>query len=761
MKIATIAAVFDKSLRLSSTSRAKYTMGEKVTMISADAERVWYGVIFVNWIWAGPIMAIVAMALLIDNVGVAAVVAFIVMLIIIVIQGYVGKQIGAVRSKQMRFTDERTKLINESLQGIRILKFYAWESATAHRIEHIRAQEVKHLTKFQLLKMINTIIMFVGPIVIAFSLFMVHIGMGGKLTVSRVYTLYALLNVIRMPFSITPMAFASWQESRVSLRRISKYLLLEEEDQRPLLTDAPANANANATTTATASHQEEVRNGNDLEQSNEENDKESYPLLSLPSGHVVNEKGKKKLLISIKDASFAWDGQTESYALSNISLDVFASDFIAIVGSVGSGKTSLISAILGQMITREGSLETFNTRIAYVAQEHWICNTSLHQNVLFNSTLHENEYIDTIDHSQMTNDLLVLPNADYTYIGERGLNLSGGQKARVSIARALYAGYHLPLHYETFIQNLSEETKKVSPPSSSPSPIELYIFDDALASVDVHVGKALFQQAITSSHLEDKAKIVCLSSNYHYLPYFQKIIVLKDGQIHRVGDYQSIVEEYPEYALGLNNSSKNNNNNEINNNNNNNDDDVDSLAKAMQQQQREQQREEEDGKDNDDDDDDDDDLTKGKSLFRANYETIEQKRHHAQDLMTAEDREKGAVAFSTYVEYFSNAFTFFAHFLAQRRQRRRERGNGNGSNWENRLKKVNEANINRHYEQQGNQIVIHHHHHHHHHSHYHHHHHTQYGKNRQEEEKVKEQQERGGDDEDDEEGQGKWNTCLM
>lgn len=116
MKVATIASVFAKSLRLSSASRGKNTTGEKVTLISADAERVWFGVLFVHWIWAGPIMMIIAMILLILEVGVAAVVAFVVMLLITALQAYIGNQVGGVRAKQMRFTEERTKIINESLQ---------------------------------------------------------------------------------------------------------------------------------------------------------------------------------------------------------------------------------------------------------------------------------------------------------------------------------------------------------------------------------------------------------------------------------------------------------------------------------------------------------------------------------------------------------------------------------------------------------------------------------------------------------------------
>ncbi|RYH20194.1 hypothetical protein EON65_24255 [archaeon] len=116
MKVATISAVFAKSLRLSTAAKHSHTTGEKMTLISADAERVWYGVMFINWCWAGPLLMATSMVLLIVYVGWAAVAAFAVMLALTLIQLIIGKQVGEVRKKQVKFTDERTKVINESLQ---------------------------------------------------------------------------------------------------------------------------------------------------------------------------------------------------------------------------------------------------------------------------------------------------------------------------------------------------------------------------------------------------------------------------------------------------------------------------------------------------------------------------------------------------------------------------------------------------------------------------------------------------------------------
>lgn len=116
MKVATIAEVFAKSMRLSSSSKNQHTVGQKVSLISADAERIWGGIFFIHWLWAGPFMMVISLALLIEKVGVAGVIAFVVMLIVTIVQLIVGKSVGGLRAQQMKFTDERTKVINESLQ---------------------------------------------------------------------------------------------------------------------------------------------------------------------------------------------------------------------------------------------------------------------------------------------------------------------------------------------------------------------------------------------------------------------------------------------------------------------------------------------------------------------------------------------------------------------------------------------------------------------------------------------------------------------
>lgn len=583
---ASIIMTFNKSLRLSSASKGKHTTGEIISLISNDAERLWQGILFANWLWVGPVLVIIAMVLIGLEVGYSAIAAIGTMFIINYLQAIASRQVGFARRKLVKVTDERVKLMNETLQGIRIVKFYAWEVPMEERIQNIRKQEVALIRQYQLCKMFTTTLMFLGPLLVTFALFVCYYCTGGTLTVSKIYTVYALLNLLRLPFALTPQAYAALMEASVSIDRLGNFLLLEE------LEDIPR-----------------IQQGDDLTSSTLDID---------PS-----------LAIEIKEADFYWesksavDSKEENVipCLKNINLSIKKGEFVAVVGTVGQGKSSLLSAILGEMYRSKGS-QYLNGNVAYVGQEHWIQNLRLLENVIFNDNFDDLRYSDAVDSAQLSNDLLNLPHGDSTSIGERGINLSGGQKARVNLSRALFK---------------SEKA-------------DIYLIDDCLASLDVHVGKAVFDEAITGM-LEDKTRVVVLSSSYHLLQRFDRIIVMSNGEIVSCGTYDQIIEAYPLYNANSISETT------ISPSSSMSDMKLDPKATTIQDIQITEKA-----------------ATVPKvpsnlqlsttvkydksfrrenSIYRQHESKIKQMRTKGNDLIQSEDRETGAVHFSTYFKYFS------------------------------------------------------------------------------------------------------------
>ncbi|XP_033647299.1 ATP-binding cassette sub-family C member 9-like [Asterias rubens] len=226
----------------------------------------------------------------------------------------------------------------------------------------------------------------------------------------------------------------------------------------------------------------------------------------------------RSVAIKITDGNFTWDKNSKRPILSNINVDIPAGELTIIIGAVGSGKSSLVSAMQGEMTTLSGSVQFSRTKgsIAYAAQKAWLINATLQDNVLFGESLDTKQYKKTIDVCAMKPDIDILPGGDQTEIGEKGINLSGGQKQRISVARTVYSGR------------------------------DIVILDDPLSALDVHVGSHVFQKAIVGTLLRNKQTVVLVTHQLQYLHHAQKIIVMKEGRIAHQGTLQDIVDETPD-----------------------------------------------------------------------------------------------------------------------------------------------------------------------------------------------------------------------
>uniref|UniRef100_A0AAQ4Q6G1 ATP-binding cassette, sub-family C (CFTR/MRP), member 2 n=1 Tax=Gasterosteus aculeatus aculeatus TaxID=481459 RepID=A0AAQ4Q6G1_GASAC len=457
VRTAITAAVYKKALVVSNDTRKESTVGETVNLISADAQRFNDVTNFIHLLWSCPLQIVLAIVFLWFELGPSVLAGLAVMVLMGPINGLLATKARKIQIENMKFKDKRLKIMNEILNGIKILKLYAWETSFQAQVDGIRGEELKVMRKFAYLTSVSTFIFSSAPALVSLATFAVFVGVSpdNVLTAEKAFTSISLFNILRFPLAMLPMLIAAIVQTTVSRKRLEKFL-----------------------------------SGEDLESDIVRHD------LSFDSA------------ITICDGSFAWEREAEPL-LKNISLDIKPGKLVAVVGAVGSGKSSLMSALLGEMYSNKGFINIQGS-LAFVPQQAWIQNATLRDNILFGSSHEDRRFQGVIQACALAPDLELLQGGDLTEIGEKGINLSGGQKQRVSLARAAY------------------------------SQADIYLLDDPLSAVDSHVGKHLFDEVIgPNGLLKDKTRIL-VTHGVSFLPYVDEIVVLVNGEVSEVGSYNSL-----------------------------------------------------------------------------------------------------------------------------------------------------------------------------------------------------------------------------
>uniref|UniRef100_A0A8C2J475 ABC-type glutathione-S-conjugate transporter n=1 Tax=Cyprinus carpio TaxID=7962 RepID=A0A8C2J475_CYPCA len=461
VKTAVMGLVYRKSLVVNSAARRTCTVGEIVNLVSADTQKLMDFVVYFNAVWLAPIEVTLCLFFLWQHLGPSALAGIATVIFIFPLNGFIARQ----RSKlqvQMKYMDGRVKLMNEILNGIKILKFYAWEKAFLEQVLGYREKELKTLKKSQILYSVSLASFNSSSFLIAFAMFGVYVLIDDKnvLDAQKIFVSMALINILKTPLSQLPFAMSTTMQALVSLKRLGKFLCQDE----------------------------------------------------LKPDNVTRESFKSVF----ENGTFSWskDGPP---CLKRISVRVPCGSLVAVVGHVGSGKSSLLSAMLGETEKRSGAVSVKGS-IAYVPQQAWIQNASLQDNILFGREKKESWYQRVLEACALLPDLDNLPAGDATEIGEKGLNLSGGQKQRVSLARAVY--------------------RKA----------DVYLLDDPLSAVDAHVGQHIFNKVIgPKGILRDKTRVL-VTHGMSFLPQADLILVLVDGEISERGSYQELLNRNGDFA---------------------------------------------------------------------------------------------------------------------------------------------------------------------------------------------------------------------
>jgi ABC-type multidrug transport system fused ATPase/permease subunit len=453
--------IYKKAMLLTNDARASATQGEIVNYMSNDSQKFMEFAPWTNVLIMSPIWVVAALAQLYYLMGLASLSGTVVLMVTLRVNLKLTKKLASLRREQLADTDLRVKLTNEALLGIRVLKYNAWEAPTVNRIKEIRAREITRIRFQEWVNAANRFIMFASPILVGVVTFVTYsLLTEDGMDAGSVFAALMLFNVLRMYMAMMPRAFSTVAQQQISEKRIATFLQADEFEvpQGTQRTDDPA-----------------------------------------PDGfgHIM-----------IRGGEFGWAKDAPS-ALSKVNFTASGGKLVAVVGAVGSGKSSLLSAIIGEMETKAGKVECFGS-IAFCAQQPWILSGTVRDNITFGLPMDKEKYNHAIRSCSMLSDLDLMTAGDMTEIGEKGINISGGQKARIALARAVYRD------------------------------ADIILMDDVLAAVDVHVGEELLSAAICGA-LARKTRVL-VTNQLHVLPRTDHIIVLGEGgEIAEEGTYEQLM----------------------------------------------------------------------------------------------------------------------------------------------------------------------------------------------------------------------------
>ncbi|RZC40224.1 multidrug resistance-associated protein, partial [Asbolus verrucosus] len=482
MRVACSSLIYRKILKLNRTALADTTIGQVVNLLSNDVSKFDQGFVLANFAWIAPIQAAVGTYLLYDEIGVSAFFGMALLLSFIPLQAWFGKKCSSLRLEIALKTDTRVRLMNEVISGIQVIKMYCWEKPFGHLISLVRRfnlnfnayfhlttvffrQEMKGIrSRGYLLGLVYCFEMFITRVSIFVSI-LGYILLGQFITAKKMFVMIAIYAVLRpIITTIFSLGINSIAEVYVSVQRIQTFLSLEEQKLEEFVKLQP--------------------NG---------------------LSPVKTTMGKPR--ISLNNVSAKWSDDCVENTLEGINLDVTTNQVVAVIGPVGSGKSSLFNVFLRELPIKSGTMN-INGRISYSSQEPWLFSASVRQNILFGNEYDEERYQQVVEMCALKSDFELLPYGDKTLVGERGKALSGGQKARINLARCIY------------------------------KEADIYLLDDPLSAVDANVGKHLYERCI-KEFLRGKI-CVLITHQLQYLSSVDKIVVMEDGEIEMEGQYTQL-----------------------------------------------------------------------------------------------------------------------------------------------------------------------------------------------------------------------------
>ncbi|KAK9073075.1 hypothetical protein SSX86_007397 [Deinandra increscens subsp. villosa] len=459
LRAALISHVYKKGLVLSSRSCQSHTSGEIINIMCVDIQRITDFMWYINTFFMLPIQISLAMFILHINLGMGSFVGLAATIILMSGNIPLTRVQKWYQSKIMESKDARMKSTSEVLRNIKTLKLQAWDTHYLKKLQGFRKVEYHWLWKSLKLNAFGAFIFWGAPAFISVLTFGGCVLMDIPLTAGRVLSALATFRMLQDPIFNLPDLLNVIAQGKVSADRVASYL-----------------------------QEEEIKS-----------DTVEFVPRSLTELDVEIENGR-----------FSWDPESREPNLDQIQLQVKRGMKVAICGTVGSGKSSLLSCILGEMPKLSGTVKISGLK-AYVPQSAWILTGNIRENILFGNAYDKTRYENTIKACALSKDFELFSTGDQTEIGERGINMSGGQKQRIQIARAVY------------------------------DDADIYLLDDPFSAVDAHTGTELFQKCLLGM-LKEKT-VLYVTHQVEFLPAADLILVMQNGRITQSGTFKQLLKE--------------------------------------------------------------------------------------------------------------------------------------------------------------------------------------------------------------------------
>ncbi|XP_074600380.1 ATP-binding cassette sub-family C member 4-like isoform X2 [Brevipalpus obovatus] len=445
--------IMEKLFVVSKSALHDRKVGQIINLVSNDTDKLEKATIFFPFLILVPIQATIISFILWKILNLAFLAGFVVLVFFAILQSVMSRFFSQTRRKTAAWTDQRIRLMNEIISGIKVIKMYAWEKSFADMIADIRRAEIRKISIYSFLNATNFALSFVTPRLMLFVSLITFIALGNQLNAKIVFVSSALFDAFEATVTFfLPNAIATLAQALVSCKRITAFLTLTE----------------------VSSHDK-----------------------SGSGSTLISDSESEVKSIEVENLCTSWEPETDELCLKNVSFEVKSGELMIVVGSVGSGKTSLLLSILKEVYVRFEKMK-LNGTISYAPQEAWTFNASIRDNILFGRPYDRERYQKVLVASTLDRDMKILPHGDMTLVGERGVALSGGQRARVALARAIY------------------------------QEADVYLLDDPLAAVDAQVSKQIFKRCC-KEYLKNKV-VILVTHHLHFLPRADKILVLSQGK---------------------------------------------------------------------------------------------------------------------------------------------------------------------------------------------------------------------------------------